>query len=103
MKFKNASQGQGDSLLIHGIYIQAHTLFIGLCSASSNMTGYSHSYHSIKLIHCSAPQRDVLSDKIESLRFHNVDGNANGKICASVLQLKSLQQKPTINNSLVNL
>ena len=26
------------------------------------MTGYSHSYHSIKLIHCGAPQRDVLSD-----------------------------------------
>ena len=28
------------------------------------MTGYSHSYHSIKLFHCSAPQRDVLSDKM---------------------------------------
>ena len=44
--------------------IFTYSLFIDLCSASSNMTGYSHSYHSIKLIHCSAPQRDVLSDKM---------------------------------------
>ena len=29
-----------------------------------NMTGYSHSYHSIKLIRCGAPQRDILSDKM---------------------------------------
>ena len=28
------------------------------------MTGYSHSYHLIKLIHWGAPQRDVLSDKM---------------------------------------
>ena len=28
------------------------------------MTGYSHSYQLIKLIHCSALQRVVLSDKI---------------------------------------
>ena len=32
--------------------------------ANSDMTGYSHSYHSIKFIHCGAPQRDVLSDKM---------------------------------------
>ena len=51
----------GDSLLIHAF---AYSLFIGLCSVISNMTGYSHSYHSIKLIHCGEPQRDVLSDKI---------------------------------------
>ena len=51
----------GDSLLIH---VFAYSLFIGHCSVTSDMTGYSHSYHSIKLIHCSAPQRDVLSDKM---------------------------------------
>ena len=28
------------------------------------MTGYSHSYHWIRLIHCGAPQRDVLSDNM---------------------------------------
>ena len=37
----------GDSLLIHEF---AYSLFIGLCSVTSDMTGYSHSYHSIKLI-----------------------------------------------------
>ena len=51
----------GDSLLIHAF---GYSLFIGLCSVTFNMTGYSHLYHSIKLIHCSAPQRDVLSDKM---------------------------------------
>ena len=51
----------GDSLLIHE---SAYSLFIGLCSVTSNMTGYSHSHHSIKLIHWGAPQRDVLSDKM---------------------------------------
>ena len=51
----------GDSLLIHE---SAYSLFIGLCSVTSNMTGYFHSYHSIKLIHWGAPQRDVLSDKM---------------------------------------
>ena len=30
----------------------------------SNMTGYSHSDHSIKLIHYGVSQRDVLSDKM---------------------------------------
>ena len=50
-----------DSLLIH---VFAYLLFIGPCSVTSNMTGYSHSYHSIKLIHCGTPQRDVLSDKL---------------------------------------
>ena len=48
-------------MLIHAF---ACSLFIGLCSVTSNMTGYSHSYHSIKLIYCGAPQKDVLSDKI---------------------------------------
>ena len=51
----------GDSLLIHE---SAYSLFIDLCLVTPNMTGYSHSYHSIKLIHCGAPQRDVLSDKM---------------------------------------
>ena len=51
----------GDSLLIHE---SAYSLFIGLCSVTSNMTSYFHSYHSIKLIHWGAPQRDVLSDKM---------------------------------------
>ena len=41
------------------------SLFIGLCSVTSYpVTGYSHSYHSIKLIHYSALQRDVLSNKM---------------------------------------
>ena len=39
-------------------------LFIGLCSVTSNMTSYSHSYHSIKLITEVSPQGDVLSDKM---------------------------------------
>ena len=51
----------GDSLLIHEL---TYSSFIGLCSVTSNMTGYSHSYHSINLIHCGAPQRDVLSGKM---------------------------------------
>ena len=51
----------GDSLLIHEF---AYSLFIGLCSVTSNMTGYSRSYHLIKLIHCGAPQRDELNDKM---------------------------------------
>ena len=51
----------GDSLLIHEF---TYSLFIGLRSVTSNMTGYSHSYHSIKLNHCRALQRDVLSDKM---------------------------------------
>ena len=50
-----------DSLLIHEF---AYSLFIGLCSITSNMIDYSHSYHSIKLIHCAAPQRYVLNDKM---------------------------------------
>ena len=52
---------KGDSLLIHEF---TYSLFIGLCSVTSNMTGYSHLYHSIKLIHCGAPQSDVFSDKM---------------------------------------
>ena len=50
----------GDSLLIHEFAYS----FIGLCPVTSNMTSYSHSYHSIKLIQCGAPQRDVLNDKM---------------------------------------
>ena len=50
-----------DSLLIHEL---SCSLSITLCSVTSNMTGYSHSYHSIKLIRYGAPQRDVLSDKM---------------------------------------
>ena len=46
----------GDSLLIHEF---SYLLFISLCSVTSNMTGYSHSYYSIKIIHCGAPERDV--------------------------------------------
>ena len=41
----------GDSLLIHEF---TRSLFIGLCSVTSNITDYSHSYHSMKLIHCGA-------------------------------------------------
>ena len=51
----------GDSLLIHEF---AYSLFISHCSVASSMTGYSHWYHWIKLIHCGAPQRDVLSAKM---------------------------------------
>ena len=51
----------GDSLLIHKF---TYSLFIGLCLVTSNMTRYAHSYHSLKLIYCGAPQRDVLSDKM---------------------------------------
>ena len=58
LNFKDVTKVTGDSLLIHEV---ACSLFISLCS---NMTGYSHSYHSVKLIHCGAPQRDVLSDKM---------------------------------------
>ena len=46
----------GDSLLIHKF---TYSLFIGLCSVTSDRL-----LHSIKLIHCGAPQRDVLSDKM---------------------------------------
>ena len=51
----------GSSLLIHAI---ACSLFFGIYSVISNMTGYFHSCHSIKLIHWGAPERDVLGDKI---------------------------------------
>ena len=63
MEFPDWVQGKvtGDSLLIHEF---AYSLFIGLCSITSDMTGYSHSYHSMKLIHCGTPQRDVLNDKM---------------------------------------
>ena len=63
-----------DSLLIH---VFAYSLFIGLCSVTSNMTGFSHSYHSMKLIHCGAPQIDVLSDKmVLSVVTHSLEFNA---------------------------
>ena len=53
------SKVMGDSLLIHEF---TYSLFIGLCSVTSDMTGYSHL--SIKPIHCGSSQRDVLSDKM---------------------------------------
>ena len=56
-----APKVEGDSLLIHAFL---YSLFVGVYSVISNMTGYSHSCHSIKLIHCGALQRDVLSDKM---------------------------------------
>ena len=60
VKFKNACQGHGwqftNSWCLH-----THSL---VSVRLPNMTGCSHSYHSIKLVHCSAPQRDVLSDKM---------------------------------------
>ena len=59
VKFKNLSQD--DSLLIHECIC---SLFIFCCLVTSNMTGYYHSYHSIKLIYFGAPQGNVLSDKI---------------------------------------
>ena len=51
----------GSSLLIHA---SVYSLFVVIYSVISNMTGYSHSCHSIKLIHWGAPERDVLSDKM---------------------------------------
>ena len=48
----------GDSLLIREF---TYSLFIGFCLVTSDMTGYSHS---IKLIHCGAPQRNILNDKM---------------------------------------
>ena len=42
----------------------AYLLLTGLCSVTSDMTDYSHSYQSIKLVHCGVLQRDVLSDKM---------------------------------------
>ena len=48
------------SLLIHAF---AYSLFVGVYSVISNMTRHSHSCHLIKLIHCRAPERDVLSDE----------------------------------------
>ena len=59
--FFNLLKVTGDSLLIHEF---AYSLFIGLCSVTFKMTSNSHLYHSIKLIHSGAPQRDVLSDKM---------------------------------------
>ena len=58
---QNIVKVTGDSLLIHAF---AYSLFLRLCSVTSNMTSYSISCHSIKLIHCGATQRDVLSDKM---------------------------------------
>ena len=50
----------GDSLLIHAFAY----IFVDVYSVNSDVTGHSHSFHAIKLIHCGAPQRDVLSDKM---------------------------------------
>ena len=51
----------GSSLPIHTF---AYSLFVDVYSVISNMTGYSHSCHSIKLIHCGVPERNGLSDKM---------------------------------------
>ena len=51
----------GDSLLIRAF---AYSLFVHVHSVIYHMTGFSHSCYSIKLIHCGAPQSDVLSDKM---------------------------------------
>ena len=75
---------KGDSLLIHEF---THSLFVGPCSVISNMTGYSHSYHSIKLIHCITPQRDVLSDKMV---FWVVTHSSYFMLCQSYLLLDTV-------------
>ena len=63
--FRISIKVTGDSLLIQAFaFACVYTLFIELCSVTSNITDYSHSYHSIKLICCGAPQRDALSDKM---------------------------------------
>ena len=65
------AKAMGDSLLIHEF---TYSLFIGLRSGTSNMTGYSHSYHQIKLIHCSAHQSDVLSgESVSGYLFKGLD------------------------------
>ena len=52
---------EGSSLLIQ---VFAYSLFVGIYLVVSNMAGYSHSCHSIKLIHWGAPERDVLSNNM---------------------------------------
>ena len=42
----------GSGLLIHAF---AYSLLVGIFSIISNMTDYSHSCHSIKVIHWGAP------------------------------------------------
>ena len=49
---------------------------------ASNMFGYSHSYHSIKLARCGAAQRDALSDKMV---FRVVTHGFNFMLCQSYL------------------
>ena len=44
----------GDSLLIHA---SAYPLFVGVYSVRSDMTGYSHSCHWIKLIYCGCTSK----------------------------------------------
>ena len=51
----------GDNLLIHEFI---YSLVSVLEVTTSNMTGYSYSYHSVKLVYCVAPQKDVLSNKM---------------------------------------
>ena len=51
-----------DSLLFHAFAY--HYSSVSSHSVNSDMTGHSHSFHAMKLIHCSASQRDVLSDKM---------------------------------------
>ena len=51
----------GSSMLIHAF---AYSLFVGIYLFISNMTGYSLSCHSIKIIYWGTPERDVLSDNM---------------------------------------
>ena len=50
-----------DNSLIHAF---ACSLFVGVYLVISNMIGCSHSCHSIKLIHCGAPQKDHVIGKL---------------------------------------
>ena len=50
---------QGRRILFANLYICIYTLFVGIYSVIYNMTGYSHSCYSVKLIHWGGPERDV--------------------------------------------
>ena len=68
----------GDSLLIHE-FAYSHYSSVSV-RVTSNMTSCSHSYHSIKLIHCGAPQRDALSDQVQvqvQVQFYFINNNGH--------------------------
>ena len=50
---------EGSSFLINAF---AYSLFVDIYSVIPSMTGYSHSRHLMKLFHCGASERDLLSD-----------------------------------------